>query len=85
MIEARLFPVRLVVAGLALFAFLALVFVILHVARVAVGLRFLPVEKSAVAAGAPHLRVFTTQWVMGIACVIEFNDLPVFFHVTALT
>ena len=84
MIEACLFPICFVVAGLALFAFLAFVFVVLGVARVAGGLSLVPVEKSAVAADAFNLRMFTTQWIAGIAIMVELDGLPVFFHVTAL-
>ena len=84
MIEARLFPVRLVMAGLALFAFLALVFVVLGVAGVAGGLGLITIEKSAVAADAFNLCMFAAQWILGIAIMIEFDGLPVFFHVTAL-
>ena len=83
-IECGLGPTTLVMALLATVTFLALVFVILTVTRVARGIELLLIQIAGMARAAFHLAVFAPQRVAGVARVIERDLAPVALGVARL-
>lgn len=77
-------PALLVVTALAARAQLALMRIVLLVARDAVGLQFVCVEVAGVASAAEHLTVLSTQWKFGCLVVVEANGRPTLRRVAGL-
>lgn len=85
MIELRLIPRLLIMAGLAFFSLLPFVLVIVLVARVAIGLQLILVQVFLMATGTLcRGTVFAEQGKFGLLVVIEQNFLPAFFQMTGL-
>ena len=84
-IDFAVFPVTLVVAGLAFLAFLAFMFVVLFMAGDA-GRRQLVLEQRAGVTGfALGHGMLAAQGILGVPVVIKFRGLPAFFDVTGFT
>jgi len=77
-IDLAVFPVTLVVAGLAFLTFLALVFIILLVAGDASRWQLVLEQRAGVTGFALGHGMLAAQGILGVPVVIKFRGLPAF-------